>query len=249
MTDEMSYSSAFAVATLCQQVVCEFLADPAAFDIQRLGERFAGLPRATLYIEVAVASSILIQFTANLGTAIHQHLHRIPKPARCGFHPETYAPPLWIDRMNPSAWSPGDVMTMWVKRFSEGLERSHDLVAERARAQLLQNPAQRIPMSTLARDAAASASVVHRRFVASVGETPLQYRTRLRVLTAIPLLRQGVKIDAVAATAGWKTRKDLYRALKSVTGMSPDQIRRLPDTKAGDLLIVVGRRDDQAASL
>ena len=247
MSEELSYSCAYALATLCQRVVCEFFNDPSALDIRRLGERFAAIPRALLYTDAAVASSILISFTVNLGTAIHQGLHRTGKIESCSFHADAYGPPLWIDRTNPSAWNPGDVVTVWAQRFGDGLGRTHDLLAERTRAQLQQNPAQRIPMSALARDAAASASVVHRRFVSTVGETPLQYRTRRRVLAAIPLIRQGLKIDAVAAAVGWKTRKDLYRALRMVAHLSPAQIKRLQEREAGDLLAVVGRRDDHDA--
>ena len=247
MSDELSYSCAFALATLCQRVVCEFFTDPAALDIRRLGDRFADVPRATLYTDAAVASSILMQFTARLGTAIHQGLHRAPQAPGCRFDPESYTPPLLIDRTNPSAWNPGSVIAIWAQRFGEGLGRTHDLLAERARRQLLQNPAQRIPLSALARDAAASASVVHRRFVSTVGETPLQYRTRRRVLAAIPLIRQGHKIDAIASEVGWKKRKDLYRALRDVVGMSPAQIRSLAEREAGDLLVLVGRHQDEGA--
>jgi AraC-like DNA-binding protein len=248
MPEESSYSCAFALATLCQRVVCEFFSDPAAFDVRRLGARFADVPHATLYTEAAVASSILVQFTVNLGRAIHQGLHASPDARGCRFDPESSTPPLWIDRARPVAWRPAEVITAWAERFNDELGRTHDLLAERARRHLMQHAAQRIPMSALARDAAASASVVHRRFVATVGETPLQYRTRRRVLAAIPLIRQGYKIDVVASEVGWKKRKDLYRALRDVAGLSPAQIRSLAEHEAGDLLVLVGRHQDNGAA-
>jgi AraC-like DNA-binding protein len=235
MSDELSYSCAFALATVCQRVVCELFAEPAALDVSVLAQRFAEVPHACSYNDAAVASSILLQFTIKLGTVIHQRVHRSEASGACAFHPESHLPLLPIDRTNPSAWKPGDAVAMWARRFSAEFGRTHDLLAERARARLLRNPAQRLPLAALARDTAASVSVVHRRFLATVGETPLQYRTRLRVLAAIPLIRQGWKIDSVAATVGWKTRKDLYRALRAVTGLLPLQIRALSEAEAQKL--------------
>jgi AraC-like DNA-binding protein len=240
MSEEFGYPCAFALATHCQKLVCELFEDPAALELGALGHRFAAMPRATRYNDAAVAASILAQFTATLGKLIHGSLH----PARtsaCEFQSVLYTTTLPVCLTDPSAWNPAEAVALWAERFGEGLARTHDLVAERTRAQLLRNPAQRIGLSELARDAAASASVLCRRFVSRVGETPLRYRTRRRVIAAIPLLRQGLKIDAVAAEVGWKTRKDLYRALRAVAGVTPAQIRALRDSEAGELLIRVGR--------
>jgi transcriptional regulator GlxA family with amidase domain len=111
------------------------------------------------------------------------------------------------------------------------LNGTHDLLAERARVRLARNPAERVSLAALARQIAASESAIHRRFVSTVGETPLQHQIRLRVVQAIPLIQQKWKMDAVAVTVGWKGRKDLYRAIRTLTGFTPADIRALTDSE------------------
>ena len=141
-------------------------------------------------------------------------------------------PTLRIDHTAPSAWSAKRAFESWPRRYSAALRHSHDLTTERARVRLQRNPAKSLRLSALARESATSTSVIHRRFVSELGETPLRYRTRLRVVKAIPLLQQGVKVDAVAAVVGWKTRKDLYRAVRERDRARPADIRVLTALEA-----------------
>jgi methylphosphotriester-DNA--protein-cysteine methyltransferase len=92
-------------------------------------------------------------------------------------------------------------------------------------------------MAQLARDSGVSASVLPRRFTAAVGIAPARYRTRQRVVAALPQIWKGEKMDAAAAAAGWKTRKPLYAALRATTGLSVPEVRAMPETERNALLL------------
>jgi AraC-like DNA-binding protein len=74
-------------------------------------------------------------------------------------------------------------------------------------------------------------------FAADTGETPRQYRTRLRVATAVRRLRDtDEKIEAIARHVGWKSRKDLYRSIGQLTGLTPAGIRALSSADASQVI-------------
>jgi len=215
-------------------------------DVSVYACRFAEVPAAGVFSEASLAAAILLQFTIELGTTIHRRIHGPLRDVDCVFDPEGYVPSLRLDRANPAAWNARTAFETWAGRFMKGLSATHDLLAERARMHLCQHPAAAVPRARLAREHAASESVIRRRFVDKIGETPVQYRARMRVAAAVPLLQKGWKVDAVAPTVGWKARKDLYRALRAVTGLSADDVRRLSDTEAQGLSAAI--RTKQLAS-
>lgn len=74
-----------------------------------------------------------------------------------------------------------------------------------------------------------------------MGESPVRYQTRLRAVEAVRLIRStDWKLDAVARTVGWKTRKDLYRALENVAHTAPARIRALSPQDAAALMVTMG---------
>ena len=183
-----------------------------------------------------MAVSVLLQFTLHFGDRLHRRLHGSSR-ADCRFDPENCVPLMRVDPLHPQKWTPADSVHVWCRRYYEAVSSHHDLVVERTRTRLHSDPAQRLRIDQLARQAACSASVLHRRFLSRTGETLLQYQTRLRVIDAIPLIRQGGwKADAIARQVGWSQRKDLYRAMKDVTGMNIPGIRALSAAGAANLI-------------
>jgi AraC-like DNA-binding protein len=236
MYEDLGYPCVLALASVCQTIVGEMLAVPVMIDLGSLPDRLSSVPPPALYTEAVMAAALLLQFTCELGTLIHRRMHAGDPTVRCDFDPELYVPKVAIPRSRPSAWRASDAIAVWIRRFSNGLGARHNVLAERTRVRLIDRSRQRAPIQALAGDAGASASVVYRRFVATVGDPPVRYRTRIRVADAIPLIRQGWPIAAVAKTVGWSERKDLYRALRSVLEMSPTEVRSLTDAGASALI-------------
>ncbi len=78
----------------------------------------------------------------------------------------------------------------------------------------------------LARSARMSRSSFAARFRATVGQTPLDYLTRLRMDRARALLRGGVPIAEVAGRVGYDSAISFTRAFGRVTGRTPGSYRR-----------------------
>ncbi|HJZ77919.1 MAG TPA: helix-turn-helix domain-containing protein [Vicinamibacterales bacterium] len=235
MCEQVGYSCTFALVELCQHVIGEILFDAAGLDVAGLSKRFASVPRAGSFPDASTAATVLLRFIKDLGTRLHLRLHT-SRPVNCAFSTNRCVPAIDIDPSNPSAWCPAEMVASWARRFTEEVGRTHDLVAERARVRLLRNPAERLSLAALARDTGASVSVIRRRFVCTIGETPLEYRTRVRVRRVVELIRQGWKMDAIAADTGWRTRKDVYHAVQAVTGLKCKQIRAFDERETHVLL-------------
>jgi YesN/AraC family two-component response regulator len=75
--------------------------------------------------------------------------------------------------------------------------------------------------SAFGRHRAYLGQVFHRH----VGSTARQYLTRIRLQHAAELVRDGVKIEAVALIVGYRSKKNFYRQFKRHYGMTPMRYR------------------------
>ncbi len=227
----------YALAVVCQAVVCDAVTWPALPDLDGLAARFAAVPAPATYKEALMALGVLTQFTCILGDAIHRRLHGRKGPCGCRFDSEALTPLVRIDRWNPGAWNPALAVMVWTVRYGTALAADHDLVVERAKQRLGRDLAQHVRMRNLAREVACSVPVLRRRFVSKAGETPIRYQTRLRTIEAVRLMRStSWKMDAIGRAVGWKSRKDVYSALEDIAGRSPSAIRALSDADAAQLI-------------
>jgi two-component system response regulator YesN len=60
-----------------------------------------------------------------------------------------------------------------------------------------------------------------RLFRAQVGSSVREYLTRVRLERAAALVREGVKIEAVALSVGYRSKKNFYQQFKKRYGMTP----------------------------
>ena len=74
---------------------------------------------------------------------------------------------------------------------------------------------------------ALSRSAFSARFTALVGEPPLTYLTRWRMLRATRLLKNEVGIETIAAQLGYESEAAFRKAFRREMGMPPAQYRRL----------------------
>lgn len=81
--------------------------------------------------------------------------------------------------------------------------------------------------------AGVSRATLARRFLATVGEPPLSYLTRWRMLTAARLLREtDTPLAGVARKVGYQSEFAFAKAFKREYGLAPGQYRRTEDQPA-----------------
>lgn len=107
-------------------------------------------------------------------------------------------------------------------------ETNHtDSVVERAQDWLQKNMAKDISMSDLARAIAVSDRTMARRFVAAIGQTPLEYLQAVRLEAARALLETGdMTVQSVAAQVGYNDASSFSRLFRQGLGLSPGAYRR-----------------------
>jgi AraC-like DNA-binding protein len=98
-------------------------------------------------------------------------------------------------------------------------------VADRLRA----DPADDRTLGEWGRVVGASDRTLMRAFTAGTGLTFHQWRTRARILAALPRLAEGVSVAAVAPTVGYATASAFGAAFRRVLGTTPSTYLGAPD--------------------
>jgi transcriptional regulator GlxA family with amidase domain len=108
----------------------------------------------------------------------------------------------------PSASSSNLVM---VQRMVDLLERSYG---------------ERLTRHTLSAAVRAKPAALDRVFQGLVGISVHEYLTRVRIEHAAHLIRSGIKVEAVALTVGYRSKKNFYRQFLRHFGVTPETYRR-----------------------
>jgi AraC-like DNA-binding protein len=90
-----------------------------------------------------------------------------------------------------------------------------------------QSPERRWTVKELAEAAGLSRSAFSARFSELVGEPPLTYLTRWRMLRATRLLKNEVRMETIAELLGYESEAAFRKAFKREIGLPPAQYRRL----------------------
>ena len=102
-----------------------------------------------------------------------------------------------------------------------------DPIVGQALARLHNDPARRWDVETLARESGLSRSALADRFVALIGEPPMQYLTRWRLaLASRALANRNDGVARIAADVGYDSEAAFNRAFKREFGMPPAAWRR-----------------------
>jgi AraC family transcriptional regulator len=95
-------------------------------------------------------------------------------------------------------------------------------------------PERRWTLAELARAVETSPAQLRATFVARYAISPLAYMQRIRAIRALALIKQ-MKVEAIAWEVGYRSKKDLYRALREWTGHRPRALRALSDQEIESL--------------
>lgn len=90
-----------------------------------------------------------------------------------------------------------------------------------------QSPERQWTVKELAAAAALSRSAFSARFTELVGEPPMTYLTRWRMLRATRLLKNEVRMDTIAEMLGYESEAAFRKAFKREIGIPPAQYRKL----------------------
>ena len=110
--------------------------------------------------------------------------------------------------------------------------RSHTVpLGARATCALETHSLARLDVRGLAAELGSSPAKVRRAFHSWTGIALRPYHHALRAEAALRgVLASDLKVDALAEDLGYKSKKNMYRTLKTTYGLTPKQIRRLtPD--------------------
>src|SRR5205085_2974189 len=84
---------------------------------------------------------------------------------------------------------------------------------------------ERVTLSRLSNVAARSPSSVVAMFYKATGLTVHEYQVFLRMTRAAQLLDEGARIDSVASSVGYRSKKNFYLQFHAWFGMSPGEFR------------------------
>ncbi|RYG35766.1 AraC family transcriptional regulator [bacterium] len=81
-------------------------------------------------------------------------------------------------------------------------------------------------LSELAREAQTTERTLMRRFQRDLGMPFHEWRQRLRVVKAMPMLESGMTVEGIALELGYRTSSAFIVMFRRLTGVTPDEFRR-----------------------
>jgi AraC-like DNA-binding protein len=123
------------------------------------------------------------------------------------------------------------VIRLWIDQQAEAsvgwVGALRDQTISTALGLIHQSPAHKWTVSELAEAVALSRSAFSARFAELVGEPPMTYLTRWRMLRATRLLKNDVGMETIAELLGYESEPAFRKAFKREIGIPPAQYRRL----------------------
>jgi AraC-like DNA-binding protein len=228
------------LAAACQVAAGEALGWSDVPSDKQLLRPFGHLAKPESHLEMIAARSILAEFVRRLGNHIHESFHRRYRAPSCNLSPPTIG-------SSTHELIPGGMelwLHDWLHGFRQTFEEHHSTVPQRARRLLERRFTEHLSSTDVAGILGVERRVLERRFRAEIGLNIGEYRTHLRVASAICQIRGGCKAEAAALLVGWKGKKDLYRASRTVAGILPTEVRGLSETEFDAIFVrVLASRD------
>jgi AraC-like DNA-binding protein len=225
----------FSVVTACQRLAGDtFGATRHGFTdaVTRFQE---ALPAPACPIELMVLRDRIIENTTKAAELFDWCFHCRFAISPCGRETIHRARDAWsAERQDLRGLLP-----KWSDVFLTEFDRSHRRpLAERVAEVLRDRYAHAVTIDCLSREFGCARTRMTREFRTHFGMSISMYLTRARVQHGLRTLRTATySVDAVARAVGYRSPKNFYAALHSLTGLSPSGVRALSDR---DFDVVLG---------
>jgi AraC-like DNA-binding protein len=138
---------------------------------------------------------------------------------------------LVVDRVFGEAFSPveGESTALflgWATEYHRAFAAAHPLAAAEAAAALIEEEDAPLPMRKLTTACGLEAHRLRGAFKKRFGMSIRVYRSSWRALGVVRLLADDptIKRDALALLAGYRSKKNMYRAVRSLAGLEPGEL-------------------------
>ena len=157
---------------------------------------------------------------------IVQMLHEPEGIGQCSCHRAA-----WLHARALMKWEdPRLAIGDWAQGFLAHVEREHPRTGAVLAAALIRSDSTKVWMlGTLARAVGTRPMQLRQEFHARFGLRPTMYIHLVRAARAVALFQTPTKVEAIAWEVGYRSKKDLYRALKLWVGATPTELRALSD--------------------
>jgi AraC-like DNA-binding protein len=185
------------------------------------------LPEPITDFETHVLRLTLLELAVRGGGTAHDRYHAA-FPGDCRFDPTDLLDRHW--RVSDS--DPRTTLGQWIDDYVSSFELTHTVpLGAKALRALEAHSLARLDVKGLSSEVGCSPARLRREFHAWTGIALRPYHRTLRAEAAFEgVLASDLKIDALAVDLGYKSKKNMYRTLKTTFGLTPKQIRRLtPD--------------------
>jgi AraC-like DNA-binding protein len=140
------------------------------------------------------------------------------------------------------------IVLQWAARFLSSFDTHHRRIGVPVRAaRLLRRPCavkRTKDLGWLADHLDVSPATLERWFVDRYGLTPKSFHTRVRIRRAALLLRgSSDKVQYIGGLVGYRSATNFYAALEGCTGLTPSEMRGLPESEFLQLLDTVLQTD------
>lgn len=219
-------SSLEQVARVCQLVAGEAIAWSCPPAPAALGGRFRGLATPASRAEHLAIERLLERFVADLAERVHTQFHR-RFGAGCA-RATPAAQTICIEHRSVARAVAG-----WAERHRREFLQAHLHMPGCLAAYIEQDPC--ASNGELAAACGCNTRTLERRVLQLTGSTITAFQQRARVRRALTLLADGMKVEAVANTVGWRSKKDLYRAFRICNAGLPGAVKNLHEAELAQL--------------
>jgi AraC-like DNA-binding protein len=193
-----------------------------------IGAFSTSLPVAHSAAERFVLRSLLLEFAAESGAALHARVHHSNSDTRCAFVPAEHLEPFW----KPRGVTPLDAFQAWADGFFARFDKVHPVPpATRAAHVIRERCQQSWDLVALSRCLNTTSSCLKRSFRSEYGLSIRSYQQLVRLVRALDRVRHE-KVEAVSLDLGYRSRKNFAQAFKKVTGLTSTEFRELPREEA-----------------
>jgi AraC-like DNA-binding protein len=189
------------------------------------------MPAAANQAETLVLCSLLHDTASKCGKYVHDRAHAGHAQSACDF-----VPAVLLDAHWSTAHDPRQVLASWADVFFTAFLDHHPPSIARRAAQILQERySQSWTAISLAKRLGVGVAGLRETFAQEFGRSIREYQRLLRIVAALGHVRTD-KVDAVAFEIGYRSKKNFYRALYQVAGLTPTLFRELPSADSERLV-------------